>query len=40
MPVQEAIAAHNSVHASNLKGKDVIYKAAPLKETAPPVPTS
>jgi hypothetical protein len=31
--VQKAIAAHNSVHESNIMGKDVIYKPK-----APPVP--
>lgn len=40
MPVQEAVAAHNSVHASNLLGKETVWKAKPLKPTAPPVPVS
>ncbi|CAN1724451.1 protein of unknown function [Hyphomicrobium sp. 1Nfss2.1] len=40
MQVQQAISAHNSVHASNLTGKETVWKAkpVPLKKTAPPVP--
>lgn len=39
MQVQAAIAAHNSVHASNLTGKETVWKVkpVPLKEKAPPV---
>jgi len=38
--VQEKIAAHNSVHASNMLGKETVWKAkaVPLKKEAPPVP--
>ncbi len=40
MQVQTAIAAHNAVHASNLTGKETVWKTkpVPLKEKAPPVP--
>jgi len=40
MQVQSAIAAHNSVHASNLTGKETVWKVkpVPLKAKAPPVP--
>jgi len=42
MQVQEKIAAHNSVHASNMLGKDTVWKAkaVPLKREAPPIPVS